>query len=124
MSKKPKTKCDVVGDTAAWILGVVSLVTLGFICGQIYFHRQVEVPLRSYNKMIYQKYQELHKIALDLEAKLKSKSSDPIAIHEGEVFDPVAADLLQLHKILSETQSNVDNLYETFSTNFMDMMKQ
>lgn len=121
-SKKPKTKCDVVGDTAAWILGVVSLVTLGFICGQIYFHRQVEVPLRSYNKMIYQKYQELHKIALDLEAKLKSKSSNPIAIHEGEVFDPVAADLLQLHKILSETQSNVDNLYETFSTNFMDMI--
>lgn len=72
--------------------------------------------------MIYQKYQELHKIALDLEAKLKSKSSNPIAIHEGEVFDPVAADLLQLHKILSETQSNVDNLYETFSTNFMDMI--
>jgi len=121
-SKKLKTKCDVVGDTAAWILGVVSLFTLGFICGQIYFHRQVEVPLRSYNKMIYQKYQELHKIAVDLDAKLKSKSSNPIAIHEGEVFDPVAADLLQLHKILSETQSNVDNLYETFSTNFMDMI--
>jgi len=146
-SRKPKTKCDLVGDIAAWILGVVTLFTLGFICGQIYFFRKVEVPLRSYNKVIYQnaqtchqKYQELHKIALDLEAKLKSKSSNPIAIHEGEPTYALATDQmaiikttipeastlfdiqLQFRKILSETQSKLDKYYETLPTNFMAMV--
>ena len=62
---------------------------LGFNCGEIYYHRKVETWNLDYNKVTYQKaqrcyqkYQELHQVAQDLDAKLKSRIALDIAVQK------------------------------------------
>merc|ERR1719282_2162159 len=88
-SQKPKSKGDNVVDIVIWILGVVALFILGFNCGEIYYHRKVETWNLEYNKVTqqralrcYQKYQELHQVAQDLDAKLKSRIALDIAVQK------------------------------------------
>merc|ERR1719282_1887155 len=178
-SQKPKSKCDVVVDIVVWILGVVALFILGFNCGEIYYHRKVETWKLDYNKVTYQKaqrcyqkYQELHQVAQDLEAKLKSRialdtavqkiifqESDllppsttstpdqiqhpesvstinisttttelpiktPIVNPAPEVLSSDSAIMLQLKKLISDTQKNVDKFSETFLANFKKIIRR
>ena len=176
-SKKPKSKCDVVVDIAVWILGVVALFILGFNCGEIYYHRKVETWKLDHNKVTYQKvqscyqkYQELHQVAQDLDAKLKSRialdtavqkiifqetdllqpstTSTPDQIQHPESVSTISttttelpikasivnpapemlssdsAIMLQLKKLVSDTQKNIDKFSKTFLANFKEIIRR